>query len=331
MTNFLDSVLTDPQYHFWYGSENSGPSKVDGSFSEVFSFKGSSGVCQFLCSFAISGILRLVIRCASYSEGYIYLGIGFTPADIFMNRSLDDKLWEISPAPDVWTNKKSTKVPLEHVVTHGNLLLRGHMSNGPRSIVHVEILEFNPMFGSLRSLIGGKQRIVDGKSLEMLRSPQNSQTNSKSAKNIQRFSCVVEIVNCLSVRLSKRNNWYCNSKENNALPLEILPLHRESLFVSGETNLEAMFCYEIISTDLALVIALKVGSGGKSFAAAFVPIPAVTEKKELKALMDENQWKTHDYKKNANANEGLQRIAIRNIRAEILMSEVLTYWNPNQE
>ncbi|CAG7828014.1 unnamed protein product [Allacma fusca] len=199
LTNFLDSVLTDPQYHFWRGSKNSGPSKVDGSFSEVFSFKGNW---------------------LSY----------------------------------VWYNKIS-KDPLEHFVTHGNLLLR------------------------------------------------------------------VEIVNCLSVPLSNQNNWYCNSEENNLLPLEILPVHRERFFASGETNFEAMFSYEIISTDLALVIALKVGSGGKSFAAAFLPIPAVTEKKDLDALMEEKHWKTHEYKKNANANEGMQLISIRNIRAEILMSE----------
>ncbi|CAG7723276.1 unnamed protein product [Allacma fusca] len=86
-------------------------------------------------------------------------------------------------------------------------------------------------------------------------------------------------------------------------------------------NLEAMFSYEIISTDLALVIALKIGSGGKSYTAAFVPIPAVRGKNELEKLMDENQWKTHDYKKYSNANEGMQSIAIRNIRAEILMTE----------
>ncbi|CAG7825096.1 unnamed protein product [Allacma fusca] len=173
MTNLLDSVLTDPQYHFWNGSKTSGPSKVDGSFSEVFSFKG--------------------------------------------------KGWYI--------------------------------------------------------------------------------------------------VNCLSVRLSNRNSWYCSSEANNPLPLEILSLHRKSFFASEETNLEAIFSYEIISTNLALVIALKVVSGGNSFAAAFVPIPAVTEKKELEALMDGNQWKSHDHKKFSNANEGMQRIAIRNIRAEILMTE----------
>ncbi|CAG7822520.1 unnamed protein product, partial [Allacma fusca] len=227
LTNSLDFVLSDPQYHFWFGSKNSGPPKVDGSFSEVFHFKGDS--------------------------------ISYVSTD----QTLNDKLLEISPAPDVWFPKKHSEVPLERFVTHGNLLLRGHMSNGPRSI----------------------------------------------------FSCVVEIVNCLSVPLSSPNNWYCNSEENNRLPLEILALHRESFFASGETNFEAMFSYEIISSDLALVIALKVGSGGKSFAAAFVPIPAVTEKKELDALMGKNQWKTHEYKTNANANEGMQCLQMSSIES----------------
>ncbi|CAG7710373.1 unnamed protein product, partial [Allacma fusca] len=135
------------------------------------------------------------------------------------------------------------------------------------------------------------------------------------------FSSVVEIVNCLGVPLSNHKSWDCNSEVNNFLPPEIFPLHRESFSASDEMNLEATFSYEIFSTDLAIVIALKVGSGGKSFAAGFLRIPDATGEKELEALMDENQWKTHDYKTNANANEGMQSIAIRNIRAEILVSE----------
>ncbi|CAG7829540.1 unnamed protein product, partial [Allacma fusca] len=214
MTNFLDSALTDPQYHFWVSSKNSGPSNVDESFSEVFSFKGKYW-CQLLCSFAISRVLR------KYHPHRMF---GFI-----------------------------------------NMIAKSHSSFS--------------------------------------------------------FSCVVEIVNCLGVCLNNRNSYFCNSEDNNLLPLEILPLHRESFFASDETSLEAIFSYEIFSTDLAIVIALKVGSGGKSFAAAFVPIPAVTDKTELEALMDENQWKTHDYRINSNASEGVQSIVIRNIRAEILMTE----------
>ncbi|CAG7831704.1 unnamed protein product, partial [Allacma fusca] len=261
LTNFLDSVLTDPQYHFGFGSKNSGPLNVVGSFSEVFSFKGDK------------------------------------------NFSLDDRLLKISPAPDVWFPDEVSEVPVEFFVNHGNLIVRGHMSIGPAAIVHVEILEFSPMVGSPCSVIGGKQRIVDGKSLDSIRSPHNSQTNSKSVRKMERFSCVVEIVNCLSVPLSNRGSWCCNSQANIFLPMEILSLHRESFFASDDTTLEAMFSYEIISTDLALVIALKMGSGGKLFAAAFVPFPVITGKKELEELMDGNQWKTHDYKKYSKASQ----------------------------
>ncbi|CAG7826630.1 unnamed protein product [Allacma fusca] len=135
------------------------------------------------------------------------------------------------------------------------------------------------------------------------------------------FSCVVETVNCLSVPLNNRNGWCRNSEAKNVLPMQILPLHRERFFMSDEIILEAMFSYEIISTDLALVIALKVGCGGKSFAAAFMPFPVVTGKKQVEELLDENQWKTHDYKKYSKAFEKMTLIAIRNIRAGILMTE----------
>ncbi|CAG7816950.1 unnamed protein product, partial [Allacma fusca] len=88
-----------------------------------------------------------------------------------------------------------------------------------------------------------------------------------------------------------------------------------------ETNLEAMFSYEILSTDLALVIGLKVGPGTNSFAATLSEIPAVTEKKDLEALMDPSQWKIHDYKKYLNASKTLEVISDRNIRAEVQMTE----------
>ncbi|CAG7731438.1 unnamed protein product [Allacma fusca] len=136
-----------------------------------------------------------------------------------------------------------------------------------------------------------------------------------------RFSCTIEIVNCLSVPLRNRNRWYCNSENNTFLSMEILPLHRESFFASDQTNLKVMISYEIISTDLNLVIGLKLGPGGKSFAAAFVRFPVVTGKKKLEKLMDENQWKIHDYKTILKASEGMKLIAIRNIRAEICMTD----------
>ncbi|CAG7821072.1 unnamed protein product [Allacma fusca] len=120
MTNFLESVLIDPQYYCLCGSKNGGPTKVVGNFSEVFSFKGDPNVCEILCSLAISRVLR---KCHPYR-------------------------------------------------------MFGFIKNGATS--HSS---FSPMFGSPSSLIGGKQRIVDGKSLEMFRSPHNSP--QKSVKIIQ--------------------------------------------------------------------------------------------------------------------------------------------------
>ncbi|CAG7825833.1 unnamed protein product, partial [Allacma fusca] len=131
LSNFLESALTDLQYYFWTGSKNSGPTRVVGSFSEVFSFSGDQNCCDFLCSFGISKVLRSVGKCG-------------------------------------------------------------------------------------------------------------------------RFSCNIEIVNCLNVPLRNRNKWYSNSNDKDFWPLEIQSFHRESLFGSSDTNFEAMFSYEILSTDLAL-------------------------------------------------------------------------------
>ncbi|CAG7830202.1 unnamed protein product [Allacma fusca] len=131
---------------------------------------------------------------------------------------------------------------------------------------------------------------------------------SRSVGKSGRFSCNVEIVNHLNVPLRNRNNFYSNSNDKDYLPLEIQSFHRERFLGSSDTNLEAMFSYEILSTDLALVIALKVGPGTNSFAAAFSQIPAVTEKKDLEALMNPSQWKIHNYKKHSNASKTLECI-----------------------
>ncbi|CAG7785408.1 unnamed protein product, partial [Allacma fusca] len=42
LSNVLETALTDPQYHFYQGSGNSGPTRVAGKFSEVFSFSGEN-------------------------------------------------------------------------------------------------------------------------------------------------------------------------------------------------------------------------------------------------------------------------------------------------
>ncbi|CAG7662399.1 unnamed protein product, partial [Allacma fusca] len=47
----------------------------------------------------------------------------------------------------------------------------------------------------------------------------------------------------------------------------------------------------------------------------------VTEKNDLEALMNPNKWKIHEYVKSSNASKTLDIISVRNIRAEILMTE----------
>ncbi|CAG7733518.1 unnamed protein product, partial [Allacma fusca] len=47
----------------------------------------------------------------------------------------------------------------------------------------------------------------------------------------------------------------------------------------------------------------------------------VTEKKDLEALMSPNEWKVHEYVKYSNTSKTLDIISVRNIRAEILMTE----------
>ncbi|CAG7716508.1 unnamed protein product, partial [Allacma fusca] len=218
LSNFLDTALTDLQRHFYNGSRNSGPTRVVGHFSEVFSFSGDEGF-----------------------------------SDVPTNASLFDILHEMSSTPDVWMmTKQDSKIPQELFVSHGNLLVRG--SVGKRG----------------------------------------------------RFSCNVEIANCLNVPLRNRNKLYSNFNDKDFCPLEIQPFHRESFLGSSDTYLEAMFSYEIDSTDLALVIALKVVPGANSCAAAFSQIPAVTEKKDLEALMNPGQWKIHDYKTVLNASNTLE-------------------------
>ncbi|CAG7819177.1 unnamed protein product [Allacma fusca] len=242
MSNFLDTTITDPQYHFYQGSRNSGPKRVVGKFSEVFSFSGED-------------------RC-----------IGFTPADVPTDESLFRALYSMPPATDVWMTKPYSKTPVELLVTRRNLLVRD---------------------GSI----------------------------SRSVGKIARFSCNVEIANFLNVPLRNRNKFYCNSNDKDFWPLEIQSFHRETFLGSSDTNFKAMFSYEILSTDLALVIALKVGPGYNSFAAAFSQIPAFTEKKDLKALMNPSEWKIHDYKKCSDASKTVEVIRDRNIRAEIAMTE----------
>ncbi|CAG7690014.1 unnamed protein product [Allacma fusca] len=88
LSNFLDTALTDLQNGYCHFSV-SGPSRVVGNTSEVFSSQGNKSRCFFLCSFEISKVLRLTIEY------------------------------------DVWMMmKERSKIPLELFVTHENLLVQ---------------------------------------------------------------------------------------------------------------------------------------------------------------------------------------------------------------
>ncbi|CAG7734357.1 unnamed protein product, partial [Allacma fusca] len=125
LSNFLESALTDLQCYFSFGSRNTGPMRVAGNFTEVFSFHGARYGCDFLCSFVISEAMRLTIRCFSCTSGDIYFGLGFTPAEVLTNHELLHTLHEMPLKPGVWMiNKQSTKFPLESFAINGNLLAR---------------------------------------------------------------------------------------------------------------------------------------------------------------------------------------------------------------
>ncbi|CAG7826317.1 unnamed protein product, partial [Allacma fusca] len=246
LSNYLDTALTDPQYHFYQGSGNSGPPRVAAKFSEVFSFSGEH-LCEFL-------------------------------SDVPTDQSLFRALNSMPPATDVWMTKPYLKTPLELFVSHGNFLARG------------------------------KKRLIDGKSFEFNQSTNKDGSISRPAGKLSTFACNVVIENCLNVPLRNRNKFYSNSSDKDFWPLEIQSFHRETFLGSSDTKFEAMFSYEILSSDLALVIALKVGPGTNSFAAAFSQIPAVSGKNELEVLMNSNDWKVHGYKKCSNAINTLESL-----------------------
>ncbi|CAG7784864.1 unnamed protein product, partial [Allacma fusca] len=191
-----------------------------------------------------------------------------------------------------------------------------------RSVVHVEIFEMRiePLAGPNFKL---KLRKIE-KFNPFRNTPETPGKKSRLATETDswRFLCNIEITNCLNVKLANKKNFYCNSENNDFIPSEVLPFRREKCFVANDTKVESMFCYEIDTTDLTFVIALKVEPNkNNSFAAEFLERPVVTDETELKALMDPKQWKTHLYRKYATASEDVQVIQIRNILAEVEMTD----------
>ncbi|CAG7733591.1 unnamed protein product [Allacma fusca] len=131
LSNCLDTAITDFQEEGYNFLSISGPSRVAGNFSEVFFSRGCPYDFSMLWSFAISEVLRLTMYCRIFCDNYIYFGIGFTPADVPANHTLLCTLGQMPPATDVWMMLKNrSDIPLELFVTHGNFLVRGHMTNG---------------------------------------------------------------------------------------------------------------------------------------------------------------------------------------------------------
>jgi hypothetical protein len=241
--------------------------------------------------------------------------MAFTPQNVPTDQSLNNKLLKIPSAPDIWIHPSYDKVPKECIIDDGQLLARGYMTLGPFSLIEIEIIAFS----GPPSPVGARMKpLQDG---ETISSTLTSRNHGVHGFNLGKDACIIEIGNCLNGTLRNGSAFFCNSARNNFLPSEIRPFYRERFFASHNTTVEAMFSYEIESTDLFLVVALRVQSGNNSFAVAFDQVPGQVNRNEWLALMDPMTWKTHSYRKYAHAKDGEQVIQIQNIRASVKMTE----------
>ncbi|CAG7831626.1 unnamed protein product, partial [Allacma fusca] len=101
------------------------------------------------------------------------------------------------------------------------------------------------------------------------------------------------------------------------------------MLINERRKVEAMFSYEIDSTDFAFVVGMQVEDDfnciNNLFAAAFLQLPAFSGPNELQSLMGRHgsHWNTHRHWKYAAAEKGVQLIQMGNIRAEISMTKEL--------
>ncbi|CAG7835684.1 unnamed protein product, partial [Allacma fusca] len=239
LSNFLERELTDPKYHFWHGSKKDqfSVTKIYPNVCEVITFVGDRYYCYFLCSFRICRDLRLTILCYVCYNGEIIFGMGFTPTDLPVDTVLFKTMNELPPLPDIWMTKQTSKVPIEVFVNHGNIFARGHITNGPRSVVHVEIIERKDKIFTLNSSSPPPERksIVNGKTLKSIPYSKVARAILKMNENQGGFSCSIEIANGLNVKLRNWNQFNCNSKSVNFLPSEVLPFTRELFFAKNDT------------------------------------------------------------------------------------------------
>ncbi|CAG7719628.1 unnamed protein product [Allacma fusca] len=66
----------------------------------------------------------------------------------------------------------------------------------------------------------------------------------------------MELANGLDVSIKLRG---CRSCERSRMSAEVPPLGLEMFFATGKVSIEAAFAFEIESTDLGLVVAVKAG------------------------------------------------------------------------
>jgi hypothetical protein len=104
------------------------------------------------------------------------------------------------------------------------------------------------------------------------------------------------------------------------MPVEVFPFAREIFFASGNEMVEAIFAYEIETTELGLVVAFRVEESNNSFAASLELLPEVIDEKAFNSSMNPTQWNTHPNKRYAPAVDGEQTIQARNIHATVSMS-----------
>ncbi|CAG7664121.1 unnamed protein product, partial [Allacma fusca] len=131
------------------------------------------------------------------------------------------------------------------------------------------------------------------------------------------FARVIEVANYLIVPIKLRG---CRSCESSRTLAEVPPLGMEIFFATGKWSIEAAIVYEIESTDLALVVAVKAGRNENKFAAVFIPVARITLDDNLDKLLDQNQWNYLLRHKFASAKDGEQMIQTRNIKVNISMT-----------
>ncbi|CAG7734181.1 unnamed protein product [Allacma fusca] len=92
-------------------------------------------------------------------------------------------------------------------------------------------------------------------------------------------------------------------------------------FATGKVSIEAAFAYEIESTDVGLLVAVKAQKGKNKFAAVFLPVSEIMFDADLDKLLDQDTWGYLLTQKFAYAKDGEQMVQTRNIRANVTMTE----------